>query len=58
MGQHARDSRAAKTTATRRRLMDVAFIYETTYFSIAKAHMLLRCPLCGFEVELTRGDVR
>lgn len=39
-------------TAVRRRCTGVAFAHDPTFFSIAKAYELLRCPLCGFEIEL------
>ena len=46
------------SAATRRRCRGVGFDHEPAFLSIAKAHELLRCPICGFEVDLTGGTGR
>jgi hypothetical protein len=38
--------------------MGVGFDHAPAFFSIARAHELLRCPLCGAEVALAGGDRR
>ena len=43
---------------TRRRCTGVGFDHTPAFLSIAKAHELLRCPLCGYEVVLAGGGGR
>lgn len=46
------------SAATRQRCRGVGFDHDPTFMSIARAHELLRCPLCGFEVALSGGEGR
>jgi hypothetical protein len=46
---------SAACSPARRRCRGVAFDHDPTWMSIAKAHTLLRCPLCGAEVTLSGG---
>ena len=43
---------------TRQRCTGVGFDHDPTFFSIARAHERLRCPLCGAEVALAGGEAR
>lgn len=45
-------------SATRQRCTGVAFDHAPTFFSIAVANELLRCPLCESEVALSGGVSR
>jgi uncharacterized Zn-finger protein len=46
------------SAATRQLCSGVGFEHDPVFLSIARARELLRCPICGFEVDLTGGPDR